>query len=69
MELMHGDAVRAAVRLSSCKERPYSLAYTNIGSWRMGGHSHLSRMAAVRACERWAMEHEREQALDDPRDR
>lgn len=64
MELMHGDTVRASVRLSPCKDRPYSLAYTNIGSWRMGGNSHPTRMAAVRACERWAEKVDREEAGD-----
>lgn len=65
MELMHGDAVRAAVRLSPCKERPCSLAYTNIGSWRMGGHSHNTRTAAVRSCERWAIAIDREERAED----
>lgn len=58
MELMHGDAVRASVRLSPCKESPYSLAYTNIGSWRMAGNTYPTRMAAIRTCERWAAEFE-----------
>lgn len=68
MELLHGETVRASVRLSPGKERPYSLAYTDIGSWRMGGNSHLTRTAAIRACERWAAECDREQSLEDPQD-
>lgn len=56
IELLHGDVVRAAVHLSPCKERPYSLAYTDIGRSGMGGHSHPTRMAAIRACESWARE-------------
>jgi len=58
----------ASVRLSPGKERPYSLAYTDIGSWRMGGNSHLTRTAAIRACERLAAECDREQSLEDPQD-
>ena len=63
MELMHDGKVRASVLLSPGRDRPYSLAYTDIGSWRMGGNSHPTRMAAVRACERWAATIDREEGV------
>lgn len=54
LELVQGEKVRASVSLSPCKARPWSLAYTDIGSSRLGGNSYPTRMSAIRACERWA---------------
>ena len=54
LELVQGETVRASVRLSPSNARPWSLAYTDMGSAGLGGHSYPTRMSAIRACERWA---------------
>lgn len=54
MVLQHEGQAVASVNLSPGRERPYSVAYVALGTYRMGGTSHETRMAAIRHCERWA---------------